>query len=532
MLKRTFLLLLLFFPLLANGQDILPNSSFSNDIIKNYRKLSLQQLSDTADYYYEKNIVDTALLCYSLIINTPVKNADIGHQKRLIGAYNRSGIFYCQLGNYHGAYDFFIKALFLCEKYAIVVPEKPKIYTNIGNIYAQFRKYDIAKSYHLKALDLCEDSIGIVAILNNVGNIELENGKTDSAFYFLGKALQISKQCNNLFYLDHILGNTALLYQKEKQHDSSLYYFHLSLDEAKKNNKIENIAEALSAISKLYLEINKTDSALFYINLSNTIAGENNLLAILAKNHLILSKIEESKGHITSAFEQFKKYVNLRDSILNVGTFSEINQLQRFYETSKTNEQIEQLIIEQRVKEQTIRYQNIIQLILLIVLLLVSGVAVFIFLQKRRLNTAYNVLFEKNMEIIDLQQNSSEKYKTSTLSNDMQEELLNRILKVMEDTSIICDTDFSLDKLAELVQSNSTYISQVINSALKKSFRSFLNSYRIHEAQRLFASSDTVKYTIEFVALKVGFKSRRAFGVIFKEVTGVTPSFYLQSLQK
>jgi len=102
----------------------------------------------------------------------------------------------------------------------------------------------------------------------------------------------------------------------------------------------------------------------------------------------------------------------------------------------------------------------------------------------------------------------------------------------MEDTPTICDTEFSLDKLAELVQSNHSYVSQVINTALKKNFRSFLNSYRIREAQQQFSELDTTKYTIESVAVKVGFKSPSAFRATFREITGVSPAFYLKSIQE
>jgi len=86
--------------------------------------------------------------------------------------------------------------------------------------------------------------------------------------------------------------------------------------------------------------------------------------------------------------------------------------------------------------------------------------------------------------------------------------------------------------LAELVQSNQNYVSLAINNALKKNFRSFLNSYRIREAQRLFSEPDAAKYTIDVVAFMVGFKSRNAFHDAFKEITGVSPKFYFKSVQQ
>jgi transcriptional regulator GlxA family with amidase domain len=58
-----------------------------------------------------------------------------------------------------------------------------------------------------------------------------------------------------------------------------------------------------------------------------------------------------------------------------------------------------------------------------------------------------------------------------------------------------------------------------------------LNNKRIKEAQRLLADNQSTKYTIEFIAEKVGFKSQSAFRNAFKENTGVNPHFYLKSVK-
>jgi len=158
-----------------------------------------------------------------------------------------------------------------------------------------------------------------------------------------------------------------------------------------------------------------------------------------------------------------------------------------------------------------------------------------LFFQNKRLNIAYKTLFDKNIKIIELQKSSkpeSEKYKKSALTDEKQDELLEKILTLMENTEIICDTEFSLDKLAELVQSNATYVSQVINTEFKRNFRTFLNGYRIQEAQRLFSELDLSKYTIAAISQEVGYKSPAAFRSTFKEITGVSPNFYLKSLQE
>jgi AraC-like DNA-binding protein len=295
-------------------------------------------------------------------------------------------------------------------------------------------------------------------------------------------------------------------------------------------------ASCFLGLGNLFFEINKIDSALYYVNLSSAIAAENNFLGILADSYLTRSKIEDSRGHIRAAFRYYQKHIDLRDSVFSVDKFGEINQIQRLYEMSIINEQIEEFAIEQRIKTQIIHYQKIIQHVILAVLILVSGVLMFVYFQKRRLHTAYNTLFDKNMKIIDFEKFVSEKgykkQKKTKLVDDVQNELLDKILTVMEDTTVICDVEFSIEKLAKLVQSNQKYVSQVINDAMKQNFRSLLNSRRIEEAQRQFSMQDADKYTVEFVSRSIGYKSRTTFCDAFKEITGVSPGFYLKSMQK
>ncbi|MDR0438527.1 MAG: helix-turn-helix domain-containing protein [Bacteroidales bacterium] len=531
-MKKLFFIFSFVFSLvfIIKGQNPL---SPNNDIISSFKHLSQQELLDTANYFRSKSSIDTALICYSLIINTPVKGSDIEQQERMVKAYYQSALIYQSLYDHRTSYDFLIKALTLCEK-ANYESYQPRIYNSIGNIYHRFNRHDLAKLYYTKALGLSQDTIVIVRILNNLGSAEAKIGNADSAFFFLDQALQISKKHNNIIF-SSIMNNIALVYYNEKQYDSVFYYVRIALDEARKNNDLASEAMYLSNLGDLHFEMNKIDKALHYINLSNVIAKKNNFFQTLAKNYLLLSKIEKTKGHYKKSLEYFEMHTAIKDSVFNTEKFGEINQLQHLYEISKANQEIELLVIEQQIKDRTIHLQQIIHFILLIVLLSVSGILLFVFFQKRKLDRSYKVLFKKNLEIIELQdqlsEKESEKHRKSMLTDERQDELLDKVLTFMKDTSIICDTEFSIDKLAKLVQSNKTHVSYVINNALKKNFRSFLNTYRIREAQRLFSNPNAEKYTIEAVAFMVGFKSRYAFREAFKEITGVTPNYYLKSLK-
>jgi AraC-like DNA-binding protein/Tfp pilus assembly protein PilF len=530
--KKKHLFFVLFFFAAFSSPNLLLSAEQNPDFISDFKHLSIKQLNDTANYYLNKNSYDTALVCYSLLIHRNTKDIEPEQLYAIVDAYNKKAAIFLEIGNYNKAYGLLIAALQFCENNKFKTIEC-KIYNNIGNIYYYFEKFDVAKMYYLKALNICEESGSKIVLLNNLSSV-LANEENDSTRYYLDKSLKTSIQ-NNSAYLSNILNNMASNYKYIKQYDSANHYFRLSLVEAINRNDIYMEAKNLSNIGNLFFELNKKDSALFYFNLSNTIATDNHFLRILSSNYLTLSKMEESKGNKGKALEYFKQYGLLKDSVFSVEKFDEINQLQRLYEVSKTDKQIEELIIEQQIKERTIFYQKIIWLITFSILILLSIVFVFMYLQKRKLNKSYKILFEKNIEIIEFQENSSvkhpKKYQKSTLTSSIQNVLLDKILVLMEDSSIICNTEFSLDKLAELVESNHAYVSQTINSILNKNFRSFLNEYRIREAQRLLLEPDATKYTIEYLAERVGFKSPNAFRNAFKDITGVAPNFYFKSLQ-
>jgi tetratricopeptide (TPR) repeat protein len=535
-MKRLPLLLFAILVFFNFGYAQKRNSDFSNnnDLLSNFQRLSTQQLFDTANYYLFKNSIDTALLCYGLIINAPAKSNDTEWQEIIIYSYISTAFIYDDMCDYFSAYKYLIDALLLCEKYNMISPQ-PKIFNNLGNIYVHFNQYDVAKTYYQKAIMLCEDTLSLDLVYNNLGFIEASDGNFENAFYYLEKALQICKY-HKESHLNIVLNSMGSMYQEIQQYDSAYFYFQYSLKESRKNNDIYDEMCCLSNLGNMFFETEKKDSALFYIHLSNVIAIENNYLQTLTDNYLTISKIEESKGRTKSALENLKKYVTLKDSIFSTEIFGDINQLQRLYEISKTNQQIEQLFIEQQIKEGTIYYQKIIQCIILIVLLLVSVVLGIIYAQKRKLNNAYKILFEKHIEIIELTKNvpekKTEKYKNVTFNGEKQREIVENMLLIMEDSSIIFDSEFSLAKLSVLLQCNHVAVSQIINTTFKKNFRMLLNSYRIKEAQKLLSSPEAGKYTIEAVANTVGFKSPNAFRQAFKNITGLSPGFYFRSIQK
>jgi AraC-like DNA-binding protein len=129
----------------------------------------------------------------------------------------------------------------------------------------------------------------------------------------------------------------------------------------------------------------------------------------------------------------------------------------------------------------------------------------------------------------DLAVGQGSKYAKSSLSDLFKEELLDRIIKLMETKALYKDNLFSLSILSKEVGASSNHVSQVINECLGHSFYDFVAVYRITEAKKLLTSDEYKNFTIEQLAYDVGYNSKSAFNASFKKITGKNPSEYRSS---
>ena len=117
--------------------------------------------------------------------------------------------------------------------------------------------------------------------------------------------------------------------------------------------------------------------------------------------------------------------------------------------------------------------------------------------------------------------------------DNIEKQLLNKINDVMEDMSVISNPDFCLQMLADMIQSNTNYVSRVINNSYNKNFKTLLNERRIREAcHKLSDSENYVGYTMQVIYEEVGYKNASSFIRAFKKVYNMTPSEYQKLASK
>lgn len=127
------------------------------------------------------------------------------------------------------------------------------------------------------------------------------------------------------------------------------------------------------------------------------------------------------------------------------------------------------------------------------------------------------------------QDNPANKYASSGLSPDGEEDVLASIKQLFESQKVYTEPGLTLSGLATTLSIPSPYISQAINNRLGMSYNDFVNKHKVEEAQRLLKDPANHKLTLLYIAQCAGFKSSSAFNAVFKKVTGITPSQFRKS---
>lgn len=114
----------------------------------------------------------------------------------------------------------------------------------------------------------------------------------------------------------------------------------------------------------------------------------------------------------------------------------------------------------------------------------------------------------------------------SLIRAELADELYEKILNIIVIQKRYRDKDFSAKILAKELNTNTRYISAVINSRFNTNFSCLINEYRVKEALHRMTDKRFLDMTIEEIGTLVGFANRQSFYASFYRVMNETPNGY------
>lgn len=112
---------------------------------------------------------------------------------------------------------------------------------------------------------------------------------------------------------------------------------------------------------------------------------------------------------------------------------------------------------------------------------------------------------------------------------DVEEDLYKNVLYQLKERRIYLMPDLSLIKLSQIVGTNTSYLSSVVNRHFGMNFRRLVNTYRVRHATRLLEERGVEETTkLDTIIQLSGFSSRSVFYEAFIKITGKTPQQYIR----
>ena len=458
-----------------------------------------------------------------------------------------------------------------------------RFYNGMGNLYSTQGDYQMGLYFYRKALSSSRKTGQKTlqnAVLNNLVGASCFVGQADSGMVFL-QQMEANVEHNSGYRYNILMGRGLVAKSQDQPAAAASYYIQARQYAIRAGMDSSFVDNTNSCLAQLYMDTHRLDSAILLLKKNEEWARRTNHDEFLAETMHLLAQAYDAQGDATRASTMHDVIDHIEKDLMEKLHYSdELNAMkntQYIYDANKNASTINLLTQQQIFDNQQIRTQARWLLALAIALALIIVLFIIVSAQKRQLHHAYNRLYDRSQLFLaspiqakeapqaankgdhleahqggNLESNQEDKQRDDQgdgqgdVQRDDQEEktqeaaprsliltteqraaLLADIGRVMGKVEEFCSTDFSIDRLAQLVGSNPRYVSEAINEGYGKNFRSFLNDYRIKEAMQRLADNDRYgHYTIKAISESVGYKSQANFINIFTRLTGMKPSIY------
>lgn len=345
----------------------------------------------------------------------------------------------------------------------------------------------LIKKINKKNLHYIQNSTDLNQQYNICKGILFANtGFIDKAFAYLREAKIFSdkrEEKNNIEQV-LILFELGKLYSFKKEYAKAITYFKESLQLANKLEHVLFMAKINHQLAMSYLEI-KDKNAYYFHNNESLIYNE---------------KLEEEEQNAVNT------------------TFNLINQEQ--------NRKSEQKEYEKKSYFYVVLGVTILIVFILIILSLKS------IWKQKRLKEIVRYLEVSRNKMASSNEKPVKKLETQKkLIPEETENILLEKLKKFEKSDKFLSKDLSLAVLAGQLETNTKYLSGVINTHYQDNFNTYINKLRVNYIiEKLKTDPNYRHYKISYLADVCGFSSHSVFGAVFKSLTKITPATFIELL--
>lgn len=394
------------------------------------------------------------------------------------------------------------------------------------------------------------------------------------------KALDYIREAEVILHTDSIRDGSSLYYiygvlsQQAARRDEATEYFRESVEWMKRNREGDvrsyiGLAEMSLADRKGTEAVAMLDSALRVTDEGHSLMFRGDVLKALATTHEALGNASAAQRYRRMAIEEDKADDKAEKEQL-------IEHIKTRYDLERADNEVNRQRVELLEKERTVN----LLIGLIAIALVLTGSFIYLYRRKSRL---YSAIVKQTTEaareesrlhatIRQLEDRiaaaescqpsaepddgtvTAESYAETDVAEPsglsdrtdpsavaaaakkpVQSQIPDRLVaafeRLMSDPAVYTDNLISKDKIAQMLDTNRTYVSRIVNEVYHKTFPQFINGLRIKEAVRRISDPEC-DIPLKALASELGYNSMTTFYTKFSEVTGMTPAAFREKARR
>ncbi|WP_308659804.1 helix-turn-helix domain-containing protein [uncultured Alistipes sp.] len=424
--------------------------------------------------------------------------------------------------DYSGALSHYLKVLDFAKKQEIIPAQIGMLYNIVYIFYIRMDPH--CEPYARLALSLSEHP-GVsfftrIAALIAATESEYLNQSYDKALGYLRQAHEESLEHNTGYWNPIVYMLQGDILTAEKQYDKAIRSYEMALGESA-NSEPSTIISILYNYGCLCQASGRLQKADELYRQALDKCAETGSTEFLVQLLRAMVELHIQTGDIDTVAYYYNELIDKEDKFdfqTGVGDFKnslfEYSSLQYEYDITRKSLELSE---NRRTTGLLVFFVSVAALCVVFVLLLYS--------RQRRENKRLIAQYEEYRKRL-LTENSVNDRTAADHRSDIHYALYLKMEQLMK-AGLFREKELTLDRMAEVLGTNRTYVSNALNKVAGISFYGYIDSYRIKEATRVLSDSALSEgISLKQLADDVGYNNIQTFFKAFKRETGVTPGNY------
>lgn len=422
---------------------------------------------------------------------------------------------------------------------------------NMGLLKDQIYEYEQAETLFSRAREVMyalADTMGLVLSYQNLSLVSDSKKDYDRALEMSERALSLAQEASLDRNLSMLMYNLALATAKTGDPRGSVHILMQVLDVAEEEENMQLVMLCYKKLASNYIDLAQFEQAGHYLNLAS----------MLVQEHAELQYGErfwQTKANLHAKSGNYEEYLSATSELRELQQRAVSQENQKLYQELLVLHEHENMISQMQLLEASVQQKQLNVRYLIIILLLLSTATVVVSVLYVRNRRQMHILYRKAIMGAGrpfahhppdraLKQGTHtspapvavSEYEYVQRTDPGEEEMVqlerheilyNSLVEYMQKEKAYLDSNLTKADLVRSLSSNERYVSEAVRMHAQTNLAGFVNTYRVGESIRLLRVNGSAM-SMDEIAHRSGFNSRSSFYRNFQEVTGLSPSKFVE----